>query len=134
MSISNATEIDLLDYIFQAVAIPWAAATELDIHLHVGDPGEGGTTATSPATYTSYAPVTVDRNATDWDRTGSTISNAILVQFPTCTGGTNTITHVSVTAEGDTQILFSGALSSSLAVANGIQPQFAAGALTITLD
>lgn len=134
MSISNATEIDLLDYIFQAVALPWAAATELDIHLHVGDPGEAGTTATSPATYTSYAPVTVDRNATDWDRSGSTVSNAILIQFPTATGGTNTITHVSVTAQGSSQILFSGALSSSLSVSSGIQPQFAIGALTITLD
>lgn len=134
MSISNATEIDLLDYMFQGVALPWAAATELDIHLHVGDPGEAGTTASSPATYTSYAPVTVDRNSTDWDRTGSTISNAILIQFPTATGGTNTISHVSITEQGGSQILFSGALSSSLSVANGIQPQFAAGALTITLD
>lgn len=134
MSISNATEIDLLDYMFQGVALPWAAATELDIHLHVGDPGEGGTTATSPATYTDYAPVTVDRNATDWDRTGSTVSNAILIQFPTASGGSNTISHVSITAEGDTQILFSGALSSPLSVSSGIQPQFAAGALTITLD
>lgn len=134
MSISNATEIDILDYMFQAVALPWAAATELDIHLHVGDPGEAGTTATSPATYGSYAAVTVDRNATDWDRTGSTISNAILIQFPTATSGTNTITHVSITAQGSTQILFSGALSSSLSVSSGIQPQFSAGALTITLD
>ena len=134
MSISNATEIDLLDYMFQAVALPWASATELDIHLHVGDPGEAGTTATSPATYGSYVPVTVDRNSTDWDRTGSTISNAILIQFPTASSGSNTITHVSVTAQGSSQILFSGALSSSLSVSSGIQPQFAAGALTITLD
>jgi hypothetical protein len=134
MSYSNATEIDLLDYMFQGVAIPWAAATELDIHMHVADPGEAGTSATSPATYTSYAPVTVDRNTTDWDRTGSTISNAILIQFPKCTGGTNTLTHFSVTAQGDTQILGSGELASPLSVANNIQPQFNAGDLTATLN
>lgn len=134
MSFGNATEIDLLDYIFQGVSIPWASATELDIHMHVADPGETGTSATSPATYTSYAPVTVDRNSTDWDRSGSTISNAILIQFPKCTGGTNTLTHFSVTPQGSTQILGSGALSSSLSVANNIQPQFNPGDLTATLD
>lgn len=134
MSISNATEIDLLDYIFQGVALPWASATELDIHLHTTDPTDAGTTESGEPTVGSYAPVTVDRNATDWDRSGSTISNAILIQFPTATSGSNTITHVSVSAQGSTQILFSGALSSPLSVANGIQPQFAIGALTITLD
>jgi hypothetical protein len=134
MSISNATEIDLLDYIFQAVALPWAAATELDIHLHTSNPDETGITTTGLPSYGSYAAVTVDRNSTDWDRTGSTISNAILIQFPTASSGSSTITHVSVSAQGSTQILFFGQLSSPLSVSSGIQPQFAAGALTITLD
>jgi hypothetical protein len=134
MTISNATEIDLLDYMFQAVALPWAAATELDIHLHTADPTDAGITTDGLPSYGSYAAVTVDRNSTDWDRTGSTISNAILIQFPTASSGSSTITHVSVSAQGSTQILFSGLLSSPLAVSSGIQPQFAAGALTITLD
>jgi hypothetical protein len=134
MSISNATETALLQLIFEAVAPAWDAATELDIHLHVGDPGEAGTTATSPATYTSYAPVTVNRDNTAWTTTGDTTTNDALIQFPQCTGSTNTITHVSISPEGSTTILFSGALSASLAVSSGIQPQFAAGALDITLD
>lgn len=133
MSKGNTTETDMLAKVFKATAISWDAATELDIHLHVGDPGEGGTSATSPATYTSYAPVTVDRNGTDWTGTNP-ISNGILVQFPQCTGGTNTITHVSITPQGSTQILYSGALNASLAVANLIQPQFAIGALQISED
>ncbi len=133
MSKSNATETDMLAKVFKATALPWDASTELDIHLHVGDPGEGGTSATSPATYTSYAPVTVDRNGTDWTGTNP-ISNAILIQFPQCTGGTNTISHVSITPQGSTQILYSGALNASLAVANLIQPQFAIGALQISED
>jgi hypothetical protein len=134
MSISNATEIDILDYMFQGVAIPWAAATELDIHLHTADPTDTGITTAGLPSYGSYAAVTVDRNSTDWDRTGSTISNAILIQFPTASSGSSTISHVSVSAQGSTQILFSGSLSSPLSVSSGIQPQFAAGALTITLD
>ena len=58
---ANATETALLSYIFTAVAPSWAAATELDLHLHTADPGDAGTTATNEATYTSYALVTVDR-------------------------------------------------------------------------
>ena len=54
MSKSNATEVDLLAKVFKATALPWDAETDLQIHLHVADPGEAGTTATSPATYTSY--------------------------------------------------------------------------------
>jgi hypothetical protein len=41
---------------------------------------------------------------------------------------------VSISAQGSTQILFFGQLSSPLSVSSGIQPQFTAGALTITLD
>lgn len=134
MSKSNATETSLLSYIFTNVAPSWDAVTDLDVHLHVADPGEGGTSATSPATYTSYAPVTVSRSATDWTVSGNTVTNDNLIQFPQCTGGSNTITHVSITPAGSTQILYSGALNSSLAVSNGIQPQFAAGALSITED
>ena len=133
MSKANATEVDLLAYIFKGTAIPWDAATELDIHLHTADPGEGGTSLTSEATYTGYAVVTVNRDGTAWTGTNP-VSNAALIQFPQCSGGSNTLTHVSITAEGATQILYSGALSASLEVSSGIQPQFAIGALTIAED
>ncbi len=132
MSKSDATETALLSYIFTATAPAWAAATELDIHLHTADPGESGVSTTSEATYTSYALVTVNRTTADWTVTGDTATNDNLIQFPQCTGGSNTITHVSITPEGSTTILYSGALSSSLSVSSGIQPQFAAGALDIT--
>jgi Flp pilus assembly protein TadG len=131
VSKSDATETALLSYIFTATSPAWAAATELDIHLHTADPGEAGVSTTSEATYTSYAPVTVNRSVADWTVTGDTATNDNLIQFPQCTGGSNTITHVSVTPEGSTTILYSGALSSSLAVSSGIQPQFSAGALDV---
>lgn len=134
MSISNATETALLQYIFEGTATAWAAATDLDIHLHTADPGEAGNSTTSEATYTSYALVTVSRAGTAWTTTGPTTTNDNLIQFPQCSGGSNTITHVSITPNASTTILFSGALSSSLSVSSGIQPQFAASALSITLD
>lgn len=134
MSFSNATETNLSANIFKATALPWAAATQLDIHLHTADPGEGGTSATSEATYTSYALVTVNRSAVDWSVAGGVTSNINLIQFPQCTGGANTITHVSITPNASTEIIVSGALNASVSVSNGIQPQFAASALTITLD
>lgn len=132
MSKSNATETSILSYIFTAVAPSWDAATDLDIHLHTADPGEAGNSSTSEATYGSYALVTVSRAISAWTVTGDTATNDNLIQFPQCSSGSNTITHVSVTPSGSTEILYSGALSSSLSVSTGIQPQFAAGALDIT--
>ena len=132
MSKSNAFETEVLAYVFTDVAMGIAGATQLDIHLHTADPGEAGTSATNEATYTGYAAETVDRATSDWTVTGDTVVNDLLIQFGLCTAGTNTLTHVSITEAGQTQILYSGALSASLAVSAGIQPQFAPGALTIT--
>lgn len=134
MTKSNATETDILAKIFTATALPWDAETNLDIHLHTADPGEAGTSATSEATYGDYAVVTVARSTSGWTVAGNTCTNDNLIQFPQCASGSNTLTHVSITPEGDTQILYSGALNSPLAVSTGIQPQFAAGALAIVED
>lgn len=134
MSKSNATETDILAKIFTATALPWDAVTDLDIHLHTADPGEAGNSSTSEATYGSYALVSVARTTSGWTVSGSSCTNDNLIQFPECTSGSNTLTHVSITPSGSTQILYSGALNSSLAVSSGIQPQFAVGALTITED
>lgn len=134
MSKGNTTESDILAKIFTATAISWDAATDLDIHLHTADPGEAGTSATSEATYGSYAVVTVARSAVGWTVSGSSCTNDALIQFPQCTSGSNTLTHVSITPSASTQIIYSGALNASLDVSSGIQPQFAASALTITED
>jgi hypothetical protein len=134
MSKGNTTETDLLEYVFKATAFSWNAATNLTIHLHTADPGEAGTSATSEATYTNYAAVNVARSGSGWIVTGNTAKNAALIQFPQCGASGNTITHVSITPQSSTQILYSGALSSSLTVANLIQPQFSADALQIQED
>lgn len=136
MSKGNTTENDILEYIFKATAISWNGNTNLYVSLHTADPGEGGSQTTNEATYTSYARVTVARSGSGWTVSGNQVENAALIQFPQCTGGSNVITHVAVgtASSGAGQVLYSGALNSSLSVSSGIQPQFAAGALTLTED
>lgn len=136
MSKGNTTENDILAYVFNATAFSWNANTNLYVSLHTADPGEAGNQTTSEATYTSYARVTVARTSGGWTVSGNTAQNTALIQFPQCTGGSNTITHVAVgtASSGTGQILYSGALTSSLSVSSGIQPQFAAGALSLTED
>lgn len=130
---ANATETALQQYIFTAVNPSWHGATQLDLHLHTADPGDAGTTASNEATYTGYTLVTVARAATDWTVTGDQVTTDNLIQFPQCTAGANTITHLSVSPQGSTIILARATLTSALAVSAGITPQIAAGDLDFTL-
>lgn len=134
MSFGNTTETDILRLVMNGTALPWAAATDIDIHLHTADPGETGLSTTNEATYTGYAVVTVGRDVGDWTVTGNQAVNVNLIQFVVCSGGTNTITHASITPAGSTQIIAYHALGTSLPVTSGVQPQFGAGTLTLTLD
>lgn len=148
MSMSNAFETELLDLIFNNAAVanigdagglqPSATAGSLYISLHTADPTEAGNQGSSETTYTNYARVGVARSGAGWTVSGNTATNAALIQFPQCgvTGATITYVGVGVSpTTGDSGVLlFSGALSASLTVANLIQPQFAAGDLDIVAD
>jgi hypothetical protein len=136
VSKGNTTETDVLELIFKATALSWNANTNLYIALHTADPGEAGSQTTSEASYASYARVTVARSGAGWNVSAGSASNAALIQFPQCTGGSETLTYVSIgtASSGAGQILYSGALNASLAVSNLIQPQFSIGALVITED
>lgn len=109
-------------------------ATNLYISLHTADPGIGGSQTTSEAAYTNYARVAVARSGSGWTVTGAAAENAALVQFPQCGVSGATVTHVAIgkASSGTGLVIWAGALTASLAVANLIQPQFAAGALTIS--
>jgi nucleoside phosphorylase len=146
MSMTNAAEAALLDLLF--LNVDWAnigdagglqnsaAAGSFYISLHTSDPGEAGDQTTNEIAYTSYARVAVARTGGGWTRAVSTISNTALVQFPQCTGGSGTASHfgIGTASSGAGNLILKGALSSSLAISNGIQPQFAATALTATVD
>lgn len=135
MSMSNTTENDVLKAILVGTDPSWRAGATLYIALHTADPGEAGTAVTSEATYTGYARVARTKSS-GWTDGGSSFANAALAQFPQCTAGTNAITYFSVvtTASGAGQILVSGALSATLNVSAGIQPQFAIGDLVVNAD
>lgn len=146
MSATNAFETAILNHIFTNAAIanvgdtsglqPSATAGNLYISLHTADPGETGSQTTSEIAYTSYARVAVARNGSAWTVSGNSASNAAQVSFPTCTGGSGTATHFGIgTASSSTgNLLFSGALTSSLAISNGITPAFDPGSLVTTAD
>lgn len=112
------------------------AAGSFYIALHTADPGETGDQTTSEATYTSYARVAVARTTGGFTVSSGSCTNAAAINFPACTGGSNTITHVSVgtASSGAGNRVWSGALSASLSVSSGITPSFAIGQLTITAD
>lgn len=135
MSASNTTENDIALAIFDSTDPSWWANANFYIRLHSADPGEAGTATTNEISYTSYDGVAVSRT-TGFSVSGNTASNAALVQFPTCTGSSATATYFSVctTQNGAGQIIVSGALSSSLAISTGIQPQFNTGELDIVID
>lgn len=83
------------------------------------------------ADYTSYA--RVQTAGSDWGNAASgAIANAAAITFPQCTGGSNTIVAFGLldAASGGNLLAYG---TCSLAVSNGITPEFAIGALDLTL-
>lgn len=132
MSKGNTFENDLLLLIFNATAIGNIAdnagtspLTNLYVALHTADPGEAGTQATSECTYTSYARVAVARSGSGWTVSGNSVTPAAAITFPAATGGTETATYfsVGVASSGATKILYSGAISPTIAISTGVTPE-----------
>lgn len=134
MSMSNLTENATLKMHLQGADPAYRAGTTQYLALFTADPGETGSLV-AEATYTGYARVALTK-ATAWTDGGSSFTNANLVQFGACTAGTSAITHFAVvdTASGAVAQMISGALSATLNVSAGIQPQFQAGSLSITAE
>jgi len=146
MSASNTFETAILNLLFNNSNIAnlgdatgvrgSSAAGSVYIALCTADPGETGTgSSMSETTYTNYARVAVARTSGGWTVSGNSVSNTGTISFPTCGTTGATITHFAICDAATTgNLLFSGALSSSLVVSNGITPTFAAAALSTTAD
>ena len=134
MSMSNTTENATLKMHLQGTDPAYRAGATQYLALFSADPGETGSLA-AEATYTGYARVALTK-ATAWTDGGSSFSNANLIQFGACTAGTTAATHFAVvdTASGAVAQMISGALSATLNVSAGIQPQFQTGSLVITAE
>jgi hypothetical protein len=149
MSKSNTWESDLLKLVFNNTTasligdatglVGSGSAGVLWVSLHTADPTEGGNQTSSETAYIGYTRISVVRTTGGWTVTlvdvgPSTVANAGQVNFPQCTSGSSTITHVGVGTDssGTGKLLYSGALASSLSVSQNITPSFAAGTLVIT--
>lgn len=134
MSLSNSTETAALDMFLRGVDPSYRAEADQYLALFTADPDEAASIA-SEASYTGYTRVPLTK-ASAWVGTASPFTNANLIQFGACSAGASAITHFAVvdTASGDVNMMISGALSSTLNVSTGIQPQFAAGALSISAE
>lgn len=140
MSLSNSAESDLLILLFQNTAWanmgntgglqPSSVAGNFYISLHTASPGQSGTQSTSEAAYTSYARVAVARSSGGWTVGGSDptyAENAAAITFPQSGSGPEVETYFALGSQssGATEVLWFGALTSSLTVNNLITPSFA---------
>ncbi len=139
---STPTCNSILNLMYRATA--WADVAENDtssplantyVSLHTAGLTAATNTQTDQETaYTNYARQAVLRS-TGWDAaSGGSTANAATISFPQCGASGATLTDVAIgtAVSGAGTVWHFGDLNSSLVVSNGITPQFAAGALTIT--
>ena len=134
MSMSDTTELAALAVFLLGTDPSYRAGATQYLALFEGDPGESASLA-QESNYTSYARMPLTK-ATAWTALNPA-TNTGLIQFPACTGSTSAITHFAVVDTGPARstavnMMISGALNGTLNVSNGIQPQFAIGALALT--
>ena len=132
MSKGNTWENDLLKLLFNATAVANIAdnagtspLTNLYVSLHTADPGEAGTQTTSECAYAGYARVAVARTSGGWTVTNNQVVPAANVDFPPATGGSETATFfgIGTASSGAGKLLYSGAISPTIAIANGVTPR-----------
>ena len=135
MSMSNTTEIAALAAFLQGTDPSYRSGATQYLALFDADPGETAD-LTNESNYTGYLRVALTK-ATAWTGAGNPFTNAALIQFAACTAGSATVTHFAIVDTGTARLtavnmMVSGALSATLNVSAGIQPQFAAGALSVS--
>lgn len=101
-----------------------STAGSLYVSLHTADPGEGGSQATSEATYTSYARVAVARSGSGFTVTANSVSPASAITFPAGTGGSGTVTHfgIGTASSGAGKLLYKGTVTPNIVTGSGITP------------
>lgn len=137
MSLSNYTEIELLDHLLGKGTRDFASPTTLAVALFSAQTGTES--PTDEPTFTEFA------NANGYARTAVSFDAAALgassnsgdVTFPTATGNQGTVTHIGVydnATYGAGNLLFYGALTVSKNIQNGDTFEIKAGNLTVTFD
>lgn len=147
MSATDAFETALLDLLFNNTTITnigdagglvgstGAGSTQLSLHS-VALTDASTLLTSNELTYTGYARQTQARSSAGWTVAGNTASNAALIQFGEMTaGGPQTAVHCGLgfLATGDVLRLHAD-LNADLVINNGVNPQYAIGAMDWTLD
>lgn len=144
MPATDTLETEVLELIFEngdfdnigdAAGIQGStSAGNIEVTLHTGTLNDSSNQNTTEAAYTSYARVNVARSSAAWTATSGTTSNDSAITFPQATGGAETETDFGLgSAIVANELWIYGALTSSLAVSNGITPEFAAGDLDVSV-
>lgn len=136
MGKSTAASGDWLKLLFQNVT--WAGIGDttgivgsttagfLDVALHTADPTSGGNQSSGEISYTGYARQAIARSTSAWTVTGNSVSPAATISFGPMTagaGGVVTFMSVGKALSGVGEILYSGAVSPTITVNNGVTPQ-----------
>jgi hypothetical protein len=131
MGKSATFDNDLLLLIFNATTIANLAInatssplTSLYVSLHTANPGTAAPQTTSEAAYTGYARQAVTRSNVGFTVTAASVSPAANVTFPAATAGSETETYfgIGTAVSGTGKLLYSGAISPTIAVVAGVQP------------
>ncbi len=141
-------EDDLLDLIFTNVAAPnvgdagglqpSVVANNFHISLHTGNAITDASTlqTDNEAAYTGYLRQPVARSVAGWTVASGNVDNDAAITFPISTSGPETETDVGIgfAAAGAGVLQIWSSLLADLIVNIGITPEFAIGALDISLD
>lgn len=148
MSATNQFELDVLELLFTNVTAPnigdgtgiaGGTAGSIQVSLHTAALADTDTlTTASEAAYTGYGRETVARSGAGWTVASpggvGTVDNDALITFGTSTTSeTETDFGLTMQTAGNFLQIY-GALTASLAVSNGVTPEFAIQALAVTLD
>lgn len=144
MPATDVLETELLELIFENLAfdnigdgagiLPSSSPGAIEVSLHTGTLGDTSDQSTTEAAYTSYARVDVTRSAAFWTATAGVTSNDQAITFPQATGGSETETDFGLGSDQiANELWIYGVLTASLAVSNGITPEFAIGDLDVSV-
>jgi len=98
---------------------------KLYIALHTAEPGLLGA---DEASYAGYSRQVLHRTPDDWEVTSGVARNRKAISFPACTGGNQTVTHVSL-RDHRGRVMLVGKNSRDIGVTAGVTPLFPVGAL-----
>ncbi len=129
----NTFSNDWLKLIFNGTAIANIAdnaisspLTNLYASLHTASPTASGNQTSNECTYAGYARVAIARTSGGWTITSTSVSPNTTISFPAATGGSETATYMAIgtASSGTGKLLYFGALSPTVAISNGVTPQF----------